>query len=256
MDIFNIIYFVIGGLSFWIFYEFGILRKNKNAYNFFNLLKKRVPLVFLETDKAVYYKPIVKMYKNLGVTSDKEIVIIPKSSIKPCLNLNGILIGHGDLYKSITTPQEFRMLVNQLQLDGWKDEDIAKFFEEIESLPKPQLESMYKNWKMGKSNNPENPEDISPIDMKKYDVYINLPSVVKDFIYTGLNRISIHAMLRELVFQRELEKIGQRNWLMIAIAILLILIGIGIAWRFIVGTPGFMEGISRLTGSAQIKPTP
>ena len=101
--------------------------------------------------------------------------------------------------------------------------------------------------------NPQDPDvPINPIDKQKYDVYVSLPSVVKDFIYTGLNRTSIHAMLRELVFQRELEKMGKRDWVKIAIAIFLILLGIGFAIRFIVGAPEFAKvvgGVTRMVGT-------
>jgi amino acid permease len=95
--------------------------------------------------------------------------------------------------------------------------------------------------------------EASVIEKKKYDVFVDMSSVVKDFIYTGINRTTIHAMLRELVYQRELEKFGQRNWMMIAIAIFIILIGLGFAIKWIFSTEGIIQTLTGV-GPARVAP--
>jgi len=230
-----------GGLGLGYLLNEILLRRNKKIYPLIDAIKKRKLIAFLETDKAVYFRVIPKTYKNLGITKEKELIILPKSSVKPCVNLGGLLIARGDLYKSACVPQEVRKFISERLSDGWSEEDIAKFFEEIETIPSEQLKARYKALKDSKyypeSVESGNPTPVSKVDKQKYDIYVSLPSVVKDFIYTGLNRTSIHAMLRELVFQRELEKMGQRNWVKIAIAIFLVLLGIGFLIRFIGSTP-------------------
>jgi len=253
-----------------------LFRRNKALYKFVTCVRKKIPIAFLETDKAIYATPIIKTYKNLGVTENKELVILPRSAPKPCINLGGTLILHGDLYKSVASPQEFRLFINDRIADGWSPEDIAKFFEEIETTPPEILKAKLKAVQKGASVKLEGKTDAelaemiktnpdaywaykfrdTPEEFKKFQIYLNLPSVVKDFIYTGLNRVSIHTMLRELVYQRELEKGNQRNWIAIAIFIFLILIGVGFAFRFIFSTPNIMQSLgSMFGGSPQINPT-
>lgn len=261
VDIFSIIYLVVGIGSGYIISEV-MLRKNKALYTLSNALKKKKFVAFLETDKAIYCRIIQKIYRNLAITKQKEIIILPKSSPKPCVNLGGAMIIHGDLYKSVAVPQELRKFIRARKKEGWKEEDIAQFLEEVETTSPNTLKQLYLKLKEGKKPEamPESEAGSNPavptnsIDKRKYDVYINLPSVVKDFIYTGLNRVSIHAMLRELVYQRELEKMGKHNWLMIAIAIMVILLGVGFAIRFIFSSPGVLEVVSKVVSPPRIAP--
>jgi hypothetical protein len=275
------------------------LRRNKGAFNFIQqCIRKKKMGAFLETDKGSYFTPIEKIYKNIGITTARELIILPRSAVKPCLNMGGIPLVHGDLYKSVVTPQEFRLFVEKMtKEENWTSEEIAKFMEEIESTPPEQLNHRYKmlskagellSKKKGKfdaytgnkANPGTNPEtnletDLkekattdpvalwalqykdNPKEFKKWNIYINLPTTIKDFIYTGLNRVSIHAMLRELVYQRDLEKMGQRNWLQIAIAFIIIAVGVGFAIRFIFSTPGLLNTLTALAQPAsQIAPTP
>jgi hypothetical protein len=231
-----------------------LLRRNKMLYQFIRAVKKRNPIAFLETDKMVYFVPIERFFKNLGLTKTKEVVIVPKGSVKPS-NL-GVEMAHGDLYKSITTPQEFRILCYDLLNSGWSADDIASFFEKVEQIPAEELKQKYiskindLNEKLKKINlqivKEEKPEILEELNkkvmeidtelkkqFKEFNLFLNLPSTIKDFIYTGVNRVSLSAMIREMVYQRELERLGQRNWVAIGIAVLLILIGLALFGRFI-----------------------
>jgi len=286
-----VIYAGVGALTFLIGLMIDRLPvlKNKQLTRFINALKKRKPIIFMETDKGVFWDTIEKFYRNLGVTSGKELVIVPRSSTKPVLNLTGGIIAHGDLYKAVTVPQEVRLFIfNQLQA-GWSQEEIAHFIEEIETKPPEQIKEYLEELVDGKNhledktvNNPavmlenirtkaEENKPLSRLDRlalafhahkqatkiepeTELKVYNYLPSVVKDFIYTGLNRVTIHDMLHELVYQRELEKMGGRNWIAIAIAIVLIIIGVGIGLRFILGTPAVSNLLSGLIQPARIAP--
>lgn len=262
VDIFSFIYLIVG-MGFTYLAVEVMARKNKGLFNLTNALRKKHMVAFLETDKAIYCKRIVKMYRNLGVTEDKELIVIPRSSPKPCVNVGGGMIIHGDLYKSVTVPQELRKFIEERLEEKWKDEDIAQFLEEIETTPPNILKKLYFEKKtkpqtsvpvVTNGNSPEAKAEVNLIDAKKYDIYMALPSVIKDFIYTGINRVSIHAMLRELVYQRELEHMGKRNWLMIAVAVIIILIGVGFAIRFILGTPQLLDTISKAVTPSRIAP--
>jgi len=277
---------IVAILCFGIGYIVNLISmkfKNPAINELINSIKKGKPIVFLETDKGIYFTSIEKIYKNLAVTPRREVIIIPKSTLKPCLNLRGVPIAHGDLYKSVTTPQELRLTIKKLTGENWSQEEIAQFFDEISKIPPERLKSIYKLKKeAGKlsklpisklitEDEKGNKIPISELhaealrmkqnkddkDKLKYDIYVNLPSTVKDYIYTGLNRVSIHDMIREMVYQRELENIGKRDWIKIAIAILIILVGIGMAVKFIFGTGGitsFLSAATHTTRPPQINP--
>jgi len=219
--------FVLG----YFFYEFN-LRKNPSLWTIISAVKKKRILAMLETDKAVFPEHIVKVYKSIGITPKKDLIIFTRGSPK-MLYGTPIQVVHADIYKSITVPQELRKLVKRLENKGWKAEDIGQFFEEVEKTPADVLEKVYKEIKATGKKTVIDEEgnvverDASEIEKQKYDVFIGMSSVVKDFIYTGINRTTIKSMLREMVYQRELEKIGRWNILYVAIAVLLILIGLG-----------------------------
>jgi len=266
MDLMNILYFVVGFGGAYVLVLL-IDKKNKWLSSLVKSIKKRHPIIFLETDKASYFRPTARFFKNLAITPDKEVIVVPKSSPKPCLNLGGVEIIHADLYKSIGTPRELRLFIDELiENDGWSQEDVSKFFEEIEIIS-PDIIMKYfednmkaiktdgNNGSAEKNGNGEKRKAVKEKLKKKIEIYKSLPSVVKDFIYTGINRVSLHAMIREMVYQRELEKVGGRNWLAIAIAIMIIAVAVGIAFRFIFQTPGVMEGLAgAVVGPERIAP--
>jgi hypothetical protein len=263
-DIFSIMLGLIVGVG--LIYIFNLMesKRNKNLGMLIKAVKKKSPIAFLETDKVVYLRFLEKVHKNLGITPQKEVIIIPKDTVKPCLDL-GCQIIHGDLYKSITTPRELRILTDELKAQGWKNEEIAKFFEEMEIMPAEALTKFWTGQKQPKVVQMQK-KDGSIIDVfnplydksddalidKKINLFKNLSSVVKDFIYSGINRTSIHAMIREIVYQRDLEKGGQRNWLMIGIAIFIIVIAFGF---FIsqAGSAGLFKAVENVIPT-QIKP--
>lgn len=239
--------FLAVGVGFTYIITEIIARRNKFLFQFIKAIRKKKTIVFLETDKAIFWDTIEKFYKNLGLTKNKDVIILPKSSVKPVMNLGASFV-HGDLYKSVTTPKEVRELIADLTKDGWADEEIAKFLEEVETTPADQLHEYYKSLIAGK--NPKNPSVALTEDelkeqkekiTKRYNIYRNLSSVIKDFIYTGLNRVTVLSMIRELVYQRELEKMGSREWVKWALAIFLILVGVGFAVRFIISSPNIPQ---------------
>lgn len=239
----SIIYFIVGFAGAYILNEIS-LRKNKGLYSLIQAVKKKGTFAILETDKSAYVRTISNSFKNLAVTPEKEIIIMTKSSPKPIVNMGGVQVIHGDLYKSVSVPQEVRKFITDMEAKNWRPEDIAKFMEEIEQTPAEFLTQTYKSLYQSE-NYPGTETRISMTDKQKYNIYLGMSSVVKDFIYTGLNRTTIHSMMRELVYQRELEKGTQRNWIMIAIAVMIILIALGFAIRWITGG----AGISSLLGS-------
>jgi len=249
---------LLGGLGFgYVASEFKtrkIIRLIKHAS------KKGKDIVFLATRDAMYVRIIEKAVKNLAITNAREVVILTPNSMKYCPEL-GIKIGFGDLYKSITTPRELLTTIRELKLNGWKESEIAKFFEEVEREDDAALKETYKLWKkwrgiliLNRKGEIEVRKDN--VAAKKYDVFIALDSVVKDFLRTGLNRVTIHDMVRELVFQRELEKIGQRDWLKIALAFFIALVAIGIVVKWIFGGGGVSAAIAQhiAGGASRIAP--
>ena len=247
----------VGGLGFgYILSQF----KTRKAIRLINdACRKGKDVVFLETKDGMYVRIIEKAVKNLAITNEKEVVIVTPNSMKYCPQL-GVKIAFGDLYKSVTTPTELLKVINNLKLDGWKEDEIAEFFEEIERENDSTLKETYKLYKKlkGIPFKKENGEVLVKKDktaQKKYDVYITLDSVVKDFLRTGLNRVTIHDMVRELVFQRELERIGQRDWIKIALAIFIILIALGITMKWIFGGGGVaVSMVQQFTGAPRIAP--
>ena len=244
--IWELIFLLVGLGVGYVIYDISLFMNRKYLRVLIKTIRKKKPIALLETDKAIYIKPIEKVYRNLGLTKDKEVIVMPKSSMKPVMNFGGIPIVHGDLYKSVTTPQEVRKFIDERLRDGWKDEDIADFLQEIETNKPEEVKKKYKKLKE---------EGKSKIDKQKYDIYVNLPSVIKDYIYTGLNRVSIHDMIREMVYQRELEKLGKRNWITIAVAIMIIVLAVAIGLNFVLSTPGITNAITHgISTAPQIAP--
>jgi len=145
MDILNIGFLLVGAGGVYVFTEL-LKKKNKAAALLLTAIKKKQVLAFLETDKSVFFRTIIKMHKNIGITNNREVVIMTKDSPKICPEL-GALIVHGDLYKGITIPGEVRKFFQGQLAAGWKPEDIGKFLQEIEQTPAEALKKYYKQIK-------------------------------------------------------------------------------------------------------------
>lgn len=254
------------GAVFGYFLKSATLFKNKSLRLFLNAVKKRQPIVFLETENTTFMRTIIKTFQGLGITDQKELVILPEGSFKPCANLGGVFIAHGDLYRSIAVPTEVAAFIDYLRNDiGMSEREIAEFFKEvIDKSPRELLEEYEKQLndikeqirnsevakeikKELKERNPKMKKEefeelfetaieriaMEQIPTTKLNLYKAMPATVKSFLYTGLNRVSIHDMLSNLVAQRELEKIGKKDWIDIAVAVAIILIGIGLGLKFI-----------------------
>ena len=288
--------FVGVGLVFGYYLKGMLIKRNKNIANFLNALKKKEPLAFLETDTSIYWRPIRHNYQNIGVTDKKEILIMPKNTFKPCMNLGGIPIAHGDLYKGITTTQDLRKFIKERKIAGWNEEDIAVFLQEIEAFSperftdlqenreletRNRLEDL-KNWFKGKKDTVEN-NDLIEIqkrigterkDKKEYEkqkaklekklnriveslkVYDTLSAQVKDYIYTGINRASINMMMRALVMERDLMSKKTVKWVTIAVAILIAVIGIAIGLKMLLGNPQVMDSLGQIAGGGASRISP
>jgi len=280
--------FVGVGLVFGYYLKDLLIKRNKNIANLLKAIKKKEPIAFLETDTSVYWRPIKHSFQNIGVTDKREVLVMPKNTFKPCMNLSGVPIAHGDLYKGVTTTQDIRKFITERKIAGWTEEDIAVFLQEVEafsperfkdlqenkeSVVRDKIENL-KNWFKGKTDTVD--EDLENIqkrigtkkkDKKEYErqkkkleqelnriveslkVYSTLSAQVKDYIYTGINRASINMMMRALVMERDLGKSKTVKWITIAIAILVAVIGIAIGLKMLLGNPQVMESIGQIAGS-------
>ena len=245
--------YMIAGVLLGYVYANIFFFSNKGAAQFVDALKKKKMIIFSETDKAEWFRVVDKVYKNLAVTTDKDMIILPENAIKPCMNLGGVQMAHADLYKSIASSSDVRKWMLSIKEQyGWTENDIAVIIQEIQEFPPEKVTEYLAKLVSGKAtkkeevitevDDPENPgqkkrvkqmieQSLAPAgkDKEKYAVYIALPSTVKNWVYTGLNRISIHDMLRELVYQRDLEKKGVPPWIMIGIAVFLVILALGFA---------------------------
>lgn len=188
-------------------------------------VKKKQFLVFLETPTGTILRRIVLLDQNIGITENKEVVIIPAGTVKPCAQLRGINIAHGDLYRAVTVPGDLIKLKDELVKNGWTTDNIGSFFKLIEEIPQANIKKKLDEIEI----NIENRGD----EFKPFNVYTSMSSVVKDFVYTGLNRTSIHEMLRNLVAKRDLENLNKKDWVTIAIAVTIVLVGLGVLFKFI-----------------------
>ncbi len=202
-------------------------------------VKKKNSIIFLETPTTSFVRPIVKMFQNIGITDQKEIIIFSPGSLKTCANL-GIMVAHGDLYRSMAVPLDVPKTKLELGDMGLSDDEIAELLEIIQKTPKSKLK--------GKLEKEEIKDEKSKEKVTKYNIYLGLSSVVKDFVYTGLNRVSIQDMLRNLVAQRELENMGKNQWINNAIAIFIVAIGIAFAIKF--AWPVLMGATASATSAA------
>jgi len=235
------------------------LKRNKALSQLLTAMKKKDRWIgFLESDKTTYFRTVIKFYKNLAITPEREIIIFPEASVKPCPDLGGVMVFHGDLYKSIATTRDLRMFFFELKRMGWSDNEIAHFLRELEiknpdkilenlvneiqAIRKKRSELEEKLAKFENASDEEKKQLAEEIEEtrnelealmnrekklnQKIDVFLGLPSTVKNFVYTGLNRVLIHNIIHELVYQRELEKLKEKDWLKLGAAIFLIAIAL------------------------------
>lgn len=262
VDLWHIAALLLGmGLGYFLYGVF--LSRNRALWEFIQSAKKGADVIFLETQNTVFMKPVNKYYKDVALMKDGSAVIVPKNTRKIWNNFPNIGIVHGDFYKAVGTPDEFRKLIYDLKvLQGWNNDDIATFFEEIEHIKSEYLKEKYKYMKenkkvpIGKDANGNVIESpASEVEQKKYDIYMALPSVITEYIYTGINRTSVHAMLDVLTRQREHEKkLEQKQWIQIGFAVLLILIGLGMVLMFGGDTLSTLFGAKAITAAPNAAP--
>ena len=234
--------FLLAGLGAGYIFCYFYLTRKKGVRTIIEAVRKKQPLAILETQTHEYITPIVKVFRNLAITKDKDIIILPAGTLKPCVDL-GIQVAHADMYKAIAVPQELRLFINQLLNSGWTSDEIAEFFSEIMKIPKEELKERYiEQIEDMKANGKSDEEIKNSRPFQKLNLFINLPSTIRDFLYTGVNQVTLHSMIRELVFQRELERIKKRNWIYIAIAVFILVLAIAIGLRFVLTTPGLLPG--------------
>lgn len=246
VDITTPFFVLLGAGFFWLYEQFQI-RRNKAFFALQQAVKKKQAYGFLETSTGSYFRTLTKIRNNIGITPQKEVIILPEGSLKPVMNMGGQIF-HADLYKSIATNQEFRKFLEERTNDKWTEEDVAKFLQEVEQTPANILSEFFKKLKTDPyypNTNPVDQAKITKVDRQKFQIFKSLSSEVKNFIYTGINRTSIHSMLKELVYQRELENVGKRNWIAIAIAAFIIVMIIVFALNTLGGSGG---GVANLVG--------
>ena len=225
----EIIYGVVGlGIGFVI--NGMMLSKNKGLAQIIQAAKKKNMLVFLESKNSLVVRQVVKKFQSIGITSEKEIVILPESSLKYCTNL-GMRVAFGDWHRAVTVPTELIQFKEDWKDKGLSDEELGWLISEIHdksgsdleeslSAKKLELKKTLSNNKGGTKEKTEN-ETL-------YDVYKGLSFAVKDFIFTGMNQTTIVAEHRNLVAQRELENMGKSNLWTWGIVIFLIIVALGL----------------------------
>lgn len=220
------IVFLIVGLVMGVLILMYRDKKNKGIGLIKGAIKNKEALIFLESGDATFLTRLIGRYHNLGITEQKELVILSPNSLKHCSAL-GIFIGHGDLYKSVIVPKEVMNYKNELKSKyGLSDEDIGEFLKAVETMNKDDLKkNNILNGKIEPIKEGETPKETL------YNLYVTMPSIVSNFVNTGLNRALIFSMLRNLVAQRELERMNQKNWKWLIYLGILILLG-GLAFQF------------------------
>lgn len=244
------------GVALSYAYNFFMMRRLGETKHLIKAIKKRQMIIFLESEGRSIFRTIVHAYQNIGVTNGRELVILPEGSVKPCLNLNASQILHGDLYRSLAVPTEFLTVLHDLQARGLTDQEITNIFYQImnnniskmEDTKNEKVKEIAENFNYSKfcdaitQSDPtfagltekekhnrhdealitvaeqyekENPE----IQTLKY--YRAMPTIVKNFLQTGVNRVSLEMMLSNKILQEAFKKIGQTN-------IMQVLVGIGI----------------------------
>lgn len=225
-----------------------MLSRNPGLSQIIQAVKRKNTLIFLESNNSLVVRQVVKKFQSIGITAEKEIVILPESSLKVCSNL-GMRVAFGDWHRAVAVPTELAKLSAEWERMGLSKEELAWLVSEIHNKSGEKLKESLDAKKLelktlvddGKGGTKEKTEDKT-----LYDVYKNLSFAVKDFVYTGMNQTTIVAEHRNLVAQRELEKIGKSNLWTWGIVIFLILVALGL----------FGPDVIRALGAAAPSATP
>lgn len=225
----EIIFTIVGFGAGHIFHGM-MLSKNRGLAQIIQAAKKKNMLVFLESKNSMVVRQVVKKFQSIGITSEKEIVILPESSLKVCTNL-GMRVAFGDWHRAVTVPSELVKFRAEWKDKGLSDEELGWLVSEIHDKSGSALKKSLEDKKLelnttldsGKGGTEEKTENKT-----LYNVYEGLSFAVKDFIFTGMNQTTIVAEHRNLVAQRELEKMGKSNLWTWGIVIFLIIVGLGL----------------------------
>lgn len=204
------------------------LRRNKGLMNLMDAVKHKGLYVFLETDTSTFGRKIIKTHQNLAITDQKEVIIMPTGTVKSCPTF-GIQLGHGDLYKSILVPKDLPGLVEELKTNHkMSNHEIGLFFEETQNINRDTLNQIC-----------DGTIDGSQFNQTKLKIFKTLNSNITGFIHTGINRVSIAQNIEHLIKRENIMKLGSKNWVSIAIAVLIILVGIGLL--FMLAAPNLTD---------------
>lgn len=266
-------------------WEFFRMRQLGDAKLFIKSLRKRQMIIFLESEGRGVFRTIVTAYQNIGVTNNRELVILPEGSVKPCLNLNASQIMHGDLYRSLAVPTEFLTVLHNLRDNGLNDKEITDIFYKIMNFNEKQLKEnetnslndFIKNVNFDTYNKTQikaDPEYAKLSDDKKTEqheayvteqiglfekvnpdvravkVYRAMPSVVKNFLQTGVNRVSLEMMLSNKMLQEAFKNAGRGTTIQVLVGVGLMILLIFLGLKF--GLPAISDFMSAGSSLASI----
>ena len=246
----------IGIIVFWL-YNKGRLNRFGNLKELVEAIQKRKEIIFLESEGAVNFRIIDRSHQNLAFTKAHDIIVLTENSLKACTNLNGVKIGHGDLYRSVVVPTDFSKFTEELKETGMPETQITEIYTEIMNKnidqltkqnqkdlanAKAELEATYpeKNYKPKDHNNKtyevfilelltkEHVEMFSTITL---DTFKSMSAVVKNFIQTGVNRVSLYSMMEAQTAIDNFKRAGQRDWyqILLGIGVLALLVGLALS---------------------------
>lgn len=263
----------VGAVAHWI-YNKGKANKFGKLNELIQAIQKRKEIIFLESEGAVNFRIIDRSHQNIAFTKEHDIIVLTENSLKACANLNGVKIGHGDLYRSVVVPTDFSKFTEHLKESGLTDTQITEIYTSIMNKNITQL-TKQKQKDIDTAKNalikkyPE--EEYIPKDNENipYDVFIlnhlakkqetllssitlntfkSMSSVVKNFIQTGVNRVSLHSMMEAQTAIDNFKKAGQRDWYQILLGIGILALMVGLAFSF--AGPFIPDMISAATASS------
>lgn len=263
----------VGAVAHWI-YNKGKANKFGKLNELIQAIQKRKEIIFLESEGAVNFRIIDRSHQNIAFTKEHDIIVLTENSLKACANLNGVKIGHGDLYRSVVVPTDFSKFTEHLKESSLTDTQITEIYTSIMDKNITQL-TKQKQKDIDTAKNalikkyPE--EEYIPKDNENipYDVFIlnllakkqetllssitlntfkSMSSVVKNFIQTGVNRVSLHSMMEAQTAIDNFKKAGQRDWYQILLGIGILALMVGLAFSF--AGPFIPDMISAATASS------
>ena len=246
-----------GAVVFWL-YNKGRTNRFGKLNDLINAIQKRQEIIFLESEGAVNFRIIDRSHQNLAFTKEHDVIVLTENSLKACANLNGVKIGHGDLYRSVVVPTDFSKFTEELKESGLTETQITDVYTEIMNKNIGQLtEQKQKDIeaataglikKYPKKN--YNPKDHNNMPYKTFileylakeqkdvfsaitlDTFKAMSSVVKNFIQTGVNRVSLHSMMEAQTAIDNFKRAGQRDWFSILLGVGVLALLIGLAFSF------------------------